>query len=120
MRMPHIQVHGSWNFEKKTVPSFSVKWYSAGAIFSKPTILSGIGVGDASSGMGSQMEAVLPLNKLWDELGKQFDKQNKALANNKQGDIHITLEMDGKQVAKGVYKQQKQMTQLGEIDWSFL
>ena len=120
MRMPHIQVHGSWNFEKKTVPSFSVKWYSGGAIFSKPTILSGIGVGDASSGMGSQMEAVLPLNKLWDELGKQFDKQNKALANNKQGDIHITLEMDGKQVAKGVYKQQKQMTQLGEIDWSFL
>ena len=121
MRMPHIQVHGSWNFEKKTVPSFSVKWYSGGAIFSKPTILNGMGVGDASSGMGSQMEAVLPLNKLWNELDKQFNKQNQTLNNNGNNrPVNITLKLDSREIGKATFKSFEEMSRLGIIDLSTL
>ena len=62
---------------------------------------------------------VIPLDRFYSELNKQFDKQNKALSNN-GGDVHITLEMDGQQVAKGVYKQQKEMTKRGQMSWDFL
>ncbi len=45
-------------------PKLSVDWYSQGAIFTEPTILGGIGVGDANNGTGSNAEAVLPIDKL--------------------------------------------------------
>ena len=80
-----------------------------------------MGVGDAQNGIGNNPEAVLPLDSLWKELGEQFKKQNEALSrNNNGGDIHITLEMDGQQIAKGVYKQQKEMTKRGQMSWDFL
>ena len=121
MRMPHIQVHGNWNFEKKTVPSFSVKWYSGGAIFSKPTILGGIGVGDASSGMGSQMEAVIPISKLWNELDKQFNKQNQTLNNNGNNrPVNITFKIDSREIGKATFKSFEELSRIGVIDLSTL
>ena len=120
MKMPHIQVYGNWNFEKKTVPSFRVQWWSSGAIFSKPTILNGMGVGDASSGMGSQMEAVIPISKLWNELGKQFTKQNQTLNKGNNQPVNITFKIDSREIGKATFKSFEEMSRLGIIDLSTL
>ena len=121
LKMPHISVYGDWNFEKKTVPSFRVNWWSSGAIFNKRTILGNMGVGDAQNGYGNNPEAVLPLDSLWKELGEQFDKQNKTLAQqNGNITIHNVVELDGEVVARNVHKHEKQMTQMGKMNWDFL
>ena len=120
--LPHFSIKPSgWEFGdllKGSIPSLGISWYSDGGIFPNRSL---IGVGDAHNGHGNNAEAVLPLDKLWSEMNKNFKQQTETLAKmNNNGNVHITLEMDGKQVAKGVYKQQKQMTQRGEMSWDFL
>jgi hypothetical protein len=51
------------------VPKFGISWYSKGAIFKRPTVLGGMGVGDAHNGIGSNAEAILPINQLPKLLG---------------------------------------------------
>ena len=46
-----------------------ISWYSKGAIFKRPTVLGGMGVGDAHNGIGSNAEAILPINQLPKLLG---------------------------------------------------
>ena len=46
-----------------------ISWYSKGAIFKRPTVLGGIGVGDSHNGIGSNAEAILPINQLPKLLG---------------------------------------------------
>lgn len=121
-KIPKFTVSGGqapWGFMGKgKLPSISIKWMAKGGIFTHPTLF---GVGDAASGFGSNAEGIIPLDRLWSELDKQFTKQNQALSNKGNNQpIHITLEMDGKQVAKGVYKQQREMTQMGQMDWDWL
>ncbi len=121
MKMPHIQVYGNWDFEKKTVPSFRVQWWSSGAVFNKRTILGGMGVGDAQNGIGNNPEAVLPLDALWSELGKQFDKQNRALSKgNNQQPIQVQVVLDGKVVAQSTIKEFKDQSRRGVLDTSWL
>lgn len=121
--IPKFTVSGGqapWGFGGKgKLPSISIKWNAKGGIFDSPTIFNtsrGLqGVGEAGA------EAIIPISNLWKELGQQFDKQNQVLSNKGNNQpIHITLEMDGKQVAKGVYKQQREMTQMGQMDWDWL
>ena len=50
-----------------------ISWYSKGAIFKRPTVLGGMGVGDRHNGIGSNAEAILPINQLPKLLG--LDKQ---------------------------------------------
>ena len=119
LRMPHISVHGDWNFEKKTTPSFSVRWYSSGAIFNKRTILGNMGVGDAQNGVGNNPEAILPLDSLWKELNVQFQKQNQALKNNNQP-IQVNLYLDGKVVTSTVIDNMKDQSKRGVLDTSWL
>ena len=116
LRMPHISVHGDWNFEKKTTPSFSVRWYSQGGIFPSRTL---IGVGDANNGKGNNAEAVLPLDSLWKELNVQFQKQNQALKNNNQP-IQVNLYLDGKVVTSTVIDNMKDQSKRGVLDTSWL
>ena len=121
LKMPHISVYGDWNFEKKTVPSFRVNWWSSGAIFNKRTILGNMGVGDAQNGYGNNPEAVLPLDSLWKELGEQFDRQTKVLAKqNSEITINNIVELDGEVVAKNVHKHERNMTNMGKMSWDFL
>lgn len=40
------------------------EWYSKGGIFTQPTVLGNIGVGDAQSGVGNKAEAVMPIDDL--------------------------------------------------------
>ena len=77
-----------------------ISWYSKGAIFKRPTVLGGMGVGDAHNGIGSNAEAILPINQLPKLLG--LDKQqNGSLSlnienfnNNREQDIdHLANEL---------------------------
>lgn len=121
LKMPHISVYGNWDFEKKTTPSFRVNWYSSGAIFNKRTILGGIGVGDAQNGYGNNAELVTPVDKFYSELNKNFEKQTQALAKmNGNGTTTVIVELDGKEVARSTVKNMKQMSQLGQLDTSWL
>ena len=46
-----------------------VAWYSKGAIFKRPTVFGGMGIGDRHNGIGSGAEAILPIDKLPEILG---------------------------------------------------
>ena len=75
-----------------------ISWYSKGAIFKRPTVLGGMGVGDAHNGIGSNAEAILPINQLPKLLG--LDKmQNNGLSlnienfnNSREQDIQSLVE----------------------------
>ena len=87
-----------------------MSWWSTGGIFTKPSILGGIGVGDAYNGHGSNAEAVLPLDVLWGEMEKFADTIVKGVTN--QGDINVKIDLDGQQVAKSVITNINKQTRL--------
>lgn len=59
-----------------------ISWYSKGAIFKRPTVLGGMGVGDAHNGIGSNAEAILPINQLPKLLGLDKLQNNNGVALN--------------------------------------
>ena len=74
-----------------------VAWYSKGAIFKRPTVFGGMGVGDRHNGIGSGAEAILPIDKLPEILG--LDKMNESINinidnfnNNREQDINQLAE----------------------------
>ena len=72
-KLPHFHLKGTLNPLKwgdQGLPSISVDWYYKGGIFKQPTILGGIGVGDMYNGKGSNAEAVVPLDELWEHIDK--------------------------------------------------
>ena len=69
LKLPHIQVSGRLSLNPPSVPKISVAWYSKGAIFKRPTVFGGMGVGDRHNGIGSGAEAILPIDKLPEILG---------------------------------------------------
>lgn len=60
LKLPHFKLTGSFSLKDKTVPHLSVDWYANGGIFNSPTIA---GIGEIPGG-----EAVVPLDRFWDEL----------------------------------------------------
>ena len=64
LKLPHISITGKFSLDPPSVPKFGIQWYSKGAIFTKPTILGNLGVGDANNGIGNGPEAILPINHL--------------------------------------------------------
>ena len=73
-----------------------ISWYSKGAIFKRPTVLGGMGIGDKHNGIGSNAEAILPINKLPELLGL-----NKMQDNN-NGPIIVKTVLDGKVIAETI------------------
>ena len=73
-----------------------ISWYSKGAIFKRPTVLGGMGVGDKHNGIGSNAEAILPINQLPKLLG--LDK----LQSNNNGPIIVKTVLDGKVIAETI------------------
>ena len=69
IKLPRISVSGSFSLNPPSVPKFGISWYSKGAIFKRPTVLGGMGIGDAHNGIGSNAEAILPINQLPKLLG---------------------------------------------------
>ena len=70
IKLPHFTVSPpGWKITdliKGIKPKLGIEWYAKGGIFTKPTLLGNKGVGEAGP------EAVLPLNRLWDELDKRY------------------------------------------------
>ena len=52
------------------------------SIFKRPTVLGGMGVGDAHNGIGSNAEAILPINQLPKLLGLDKMQNNSGVALN--------------------------------------
>lgn len=76
IKLPHFSIDGKFSLNPPSIPKFNVDWYSTGGIFTKPTIIGGVGIGDADNGKGRQAEAVLPLEPFYKELEAMFIKYN--------------------------------------------
>ena len=96
LKLPHISISGSFSLSPPSVPKFGISWYSKGAIFKRPTVLGGMGVGDAHNGIGSNAEAILPINQLPKLLG--LDK----MQDNNNGPIIVKTVLDGKVIAQTI------------------
>ena len=79
LKLPHFSISGSFSLNPPSAPKFGVSWYSKGAIFKRPTVLGGIGVGDSHNGIGSGAEAILPIKELPKLLG--LDKMQNSGVN---------------------------------------
>lgn len=99
IKLPHFSFSGKFSLNPPSVPKFSVKWYSKGGIFKRPTVLGGIGVGDAHNGIGSNAEAILPINKLPELLG--LDNQKSSLNLNIEN-FNNTREQDIKELVEEI------------------
>ena len=64
-KLPHFRITGKFSLVPPSIPKVSVDWYYKGGIFKSPTILGGIGVGDAFNGQGSNAEAIVPLDEMY-------------------------------------------------------
>lgn len=101
-KMPHFKLEGEFSLKKMTVPHVAVDWYYNGGIFTEPTVLGGIGVGDAYKGMGRNAEAVIPLDSMYSNIDSIIDRKLKE--NQQPIYIYITNEnnIDGLKVAGAV------------------
>lgn len=97
-KLPHFSVDGKLSINPPSVPKLKVDWYSKGGIFTKPSVLGGIGVGDKHNGIGSGAEAVLPLDKLPGLLGLDNNDNGGSITlnienfnNNREQDIKQLL-----------------------------
>lgn len=103
IKLPHFNVSGSFSLNPPSVPHIGVDWYWKGGIFTKPTVLGGIGVGDKYKGMGSNAEAVIPLDSMYNNLRNIIHEENKCNKCNKCNvcvDVHVDNNLDSKQLTK--------------------
>ena len=82
IKMPKISMSGKFSLNPPSVPKFSISWFSRGAIFKRPTVLGGMGIGDKHNGIGSNAEAILPINQLPKLLGLDKMQSNGGIALN--------------------------------------
>lgn len=80
LKLPHFKLSGEFSLKNKTVPHLSVDWYANGGIFDSPTIA---GIGEAGA------EAVVPLDRFWDEIRNSNARTDALLA--QQNNILIAV-----------------------------
>ena len=89
-KLPHFSITGEFSLIPPRIPRVSVDWYYTGGIFKTPTILNGIGIGDAFNGQGSKSEAVIPLDQMY----RNIDTIISNRLSEKQGNGGITLSIE--------------------------
>ena len=104
-KLPHFTLDGTLNPLKwidQGMPKIGVDWYYKGGIFTEPTVLpGGIGVGDKFNGKGSNAEAVIPLDSMYENIRGivreevNVDKEQVFIVNNY---------MDSEQISQYTYK----------------
>ncbi|EEH97431.2 hypothetical protein CSBG_01057 [Clostridium sp. 7_2_43FAA] len=104
-KLPHFTLNGTLNPLKwidQGMPKIGVDWYYKGGIFTEPTVLpGGIGVGDKFNGKGSNAEAVIPLDSMYENIRGivreevNVDKEQVFIVNNY---------MDSEQISQYTYK----------------
>ena len=77
IKLPHISISGSFSLSPPSVPKFGISWYSKGAIFKRPTVLGGMGVGRvlptlnrAKSKKAKFVASVIKSIKMWYNIGR--------------------------------------------------
>lgn len=75
IKLPHFKVSGKFSLNPPSVPSFGIEWYKNGGIMTSPTMF-GFNPLTGKSMVGGEAgaEAILPLQKLWDEQNALFNK----------------------------------------------
>lgn len=115
VKLPHF----NWTWKavgntKLKVPSFSgIDWHKKGAIFTRPTLLPGMGgsihgVGDVSGG-----EAVLPLDTFWkkmDRIAEAAAVQNEPIVVNVYGSDNMSVDELAAAVEQRIIQMQKRRT----------
>ena len=100
-KLPHFSITGKFSLVPPSIPKVSVDWYYKGAIFKSPTVLGGVGVGDAFNGQGSNAEAIVPLSEMYRNIKGIVD-------NSTDGDTVIYLtnitELDGEVISEKTTK----------------
>lgn len=124
LKLPHISVSGGKApygiGGLGSLPKFSIKWYAKGGIMTNPTVF-GMNGNQLLGGGEAGHEAILPLDRLWKELGKQFAQQNQMLASHgNNGTTTVIVQLDGREVARSTVNNMKQMNRLGQLDMSWL
>ena len=120
LKLPHIKQNGTWNAETGQAPSWSVSWHASGGIFNKPTIFNtanGLhGVGEAGA------EAIIPIDRLFTEMQNQFNRQTSQLArmNNNNQQTTVVLQVDGKELARTTFQNASKLSQVNQLDLSWL
>lgn len=93
IKIPKFKWTGSFSLNPLSVPMLDIQWMSKGGIFKRPTALGGIGVGDKHNGIGSNAEAVLPIDKLPELLGLDKERDSSVVLhienfnNNRKQDV---------------------------------
>lgn len=67
LKLPHVNISGSFSINPPSVPHFGISWYKDGGILTRPTIFGAAG-NNLLAGGEAGAEAVVPLATLWDKL----------------------------------------------------
>ena len=77
IKMPKISMSGKFSLNPPSVPKFSISWFSRGAIFKRPTVLGGMGVGRvlptlnrAKSKKATFVANIIISIKMWYNIGR--------------------------------------------------
>lgn len=108
-KLPHFSITGKFSLVPPSIPKVSVEWYYKGAIFKSPTVLGGIGVGDAFNGQGSNAEAIVPLNEMYRNIKGIVDNSSREnivvyLTNVTKLDEEVISEKTTKKVIRKISK----------------
>ena len=75
IQLPHFKLSGKFDLKTMSVPKLSIDWYKTGGIFDSASV---IGVGEAGP------EAVVPLDKFWEEIRNSNSRTDQILAQQNQ------------------------------------
>lgn len=106
-KLPHFSITGKFSLSPPSIPKVSVDWYYNGGIFKSPTLLGGVGVGDAFNGQGSNAEAVVPLDEMYRNIKGIVDNSSNEnvviyLTNTTELDGEVISSKTTKKVIKGI------------------
>ena len=102
IKLPHFNVSGDFSLNPPSVPHIGVNWYWKGGIFKNPTVLGGIGVGDRYKGMGSNAEAIIPLDSMYSNLRNIIQDENRSTQDS--GTYIIQNILDDNVISECVYR----------------
>ena len=110
IKLPHFKINGIFSMEPPSTPSFDVEWYKNGGIMTKPTMF-GINNGNAMVGGESGAEAILPLDKFWNNL-KDYTQKGQAT---KTSDSYKTVNRHNSHTEYNTYSPQFYLTIYGGV-----
>lgn len=92
IKLPHFSVSGKFGLNPPQTPKLSIKWFAKGGIVDGPTLF---GAGEAGP------EAIMPLDKIQDYTGIDYDRLASAMVRALSAVSHTTtVEVDGREVAR--------------------